>query len=57
MQDLGGGQDDHAEKYLEESPRCSGQDVHVFRCPLEQDLLGRRESCEDDTKRQSTSSF
>ena len=42
MQDLGGLQDDHAEKDVEESQRGSGQDVPSFRCPLEQEPLGRR---------------
>ncbi len=41
MQDLGGWQDDHAEKDFEESQRVSGQDAPAFRCPLEQELLGR----------------
>ncbi len=42
MQDLGGWQDDHAEKDVEESQRGSGQDALACRCPLEQALLGRR---------------
>ncbi len=39
---MGGRQDDHAEKDLEESPRGSGQDAPACRCPLEEELLGRR---------------
>jgi hypothetical protein len=42
VQDLGGWQDDRAEKDLEESQRGSGQDVPACRCPLEQELLVRR---------------
>ena len=41
MQDLGGWQDDHAEKDVEESQRGSGQDAPARRCPLEKELLGR----------------
>jgi hypothetical protein len=41
LQDLGGWQDDHAEKDVEESQRGSGQDAPACRCPLEQELLGR----------------
>ncbi len=39
---MGGWQDDHAEKDLEVSQRGSGQDAPACRCPLEQELLGRR---------------
>ena len=39
---MDGWQDDHAEKDVEESQRVGGQDVHACRCPLEQELLGRR---------------
>jgi len=42
VQDLGGWQDDHAEKDVEESQRGSGQDAPASRCPLQQELLGRR---------------
>ena len=42
MQDVGSWQDDHAEKDLEEIQRGSGQDAPACRCPLEQELLGRR---------------
>ncbi len=42
MQDLGGWLDDHAEKDLEESQRGSRQDAPTCRCPLEQEVLGRR---------------
>jgi hypothetical protein len=40
VQDLGGWQDDHDEKDVEESQRGSGQDAPASRCPLEQQLLG-----------------
>ncbi len=39
MQDLGGGQDDHASNDLEDSQRGSGQDAPSSLCPLEQELL------------------
>jgi hypothetical protein len=39
---LGDCQDDHTEKDVEETQRGNGQDVSVSRCPLEQELLGRR---------------
>jgi hypothetical protein len=39
---LGGLQDEHAEKHLEESQRGSGQDAPASRCPLEQELPERR---------------
>jgi len=43
VQDLGGWQDDHAEKDIEDSQRGSGQDAPACRCPLEHELLlGRR---------------
>ena len=42
VQDLGGWQDDRAEQDLEESQRGCGQDASDCRCPLEQELLGRR---------------
>ncbi len=42
MQDLGGWQDEHAEKDFEESQGGSGQDAPACRCPLEQELLERR---------------
>jgi hypothetical protein len=42
VQDLGGWPDDHAKKDLEDSQRGSGQDWTVFRCPFDQDLVGRR---------------
>jgi hypothetical protein len=52
-QDLGGWQDDHAEKDLEESQRGSGQDDPACRCPLEREgLLGRDHQshiCSEDT--------
>jgi len=42
VQDLGGWQDDHAEKDVKESQRGSGQDAPASRYSLEQKLLGRR---------------
>jgi hypothetical protein len=42
VQDLGGWQDEHAEKDLEEIQRGSGQVAPAYRCPLEQELLARR---------------
>ena len=50
MQDLGGWQDDHAEKDVEESQRGSGQDAPACRCPLEQELLGRRPQWHEKSK-------
>ena len=38
---MGGWQDDHDEKDLEESQRGSGQDAPACRCPLKRELLGR----------------
>jgi hypothetical protein len=41
VQDLGGWQDDHAEKDLEQSQRGSRQEADACPFPLEQELLGR----------------
>jgi hypothetical protein len=35
-------QDYHLEKEIEESEQGSGEASHASRCPLEQELLGRR---------------
>ena len=47
VQDLGGLQDHHAEKDVQESQRANGQDASASHCPLasEQELLARRPQC------------
>ncbi len=47
---MGGWQDDHAEKDVEESQRGRGQDGSASRCPFEQVLLGRRPQCHGKRK-------
>jgi hypothetical protein len=42
VHNLGGWQDDHAEKDVEESRNGSGQDAPASRCPIEHDRLVRR---------------
>jgi hypothetical protein len=41
VQDLGGLQDDHVEKYFQEGPRASGQDAPTCCCPPVRVVEGR----------------